>query len=158
MEVPIANDTEVKFPGGVMITETDTKGRITYVNRKFVNMSAYSKDELLGSPHSIMRHPDMPKCLFKNMWESLKKDQIWKGYVKNLRKDGAYYWVIVYVEPKFNENGEIVGYIAARKVPGEQTIEEIKSKYGELLDIESLSKEAEAKVVNIISEDLRAAI
>jgi len=154
MKHPLPINKEVTFEGGVMITETDTKGRITYVNRRFINMSAYTKDELIGMPHSIMRHPDMPRCLFTNMWKSLKEKQIWKGYVKNLRKDGAYYWVIVYVEPKYNDAGEIIGYIAARKIPEERSLDEIKAKYGELLDIESASTQTENMITNIIAEEM----
>ena len=83
MRHPVPTDEEVLFDGGIMITETDLRGRITYVNRKFIQMSAYEKDELIGKPHSIMRHPDMPKCCFRDMWETMKRGEIWKGYVKN---------------------------------------------------------------------------
>ncbi len=146
-------DEEVIFPGGVMITETDLKGRMTYVNRKFVNMSAYDKTELMGKAHSIMRHPDMPKCLFKNMWETLKTGETWKGYVKNLRKDGKYYWVIVYVSCKYDDNGKVVGYIAARKVPEEGAIEGIEKRYTELKESECI-KANRASICNIIGAEL----
>ncbi|MDD5051996.1 MAG: PAS domain-containing protein [Sulfuricurvum sp.] len=133
MQRPEATDIEVKFEGGNMITETDLHGKITYVNRLFVQMSGYEKDELIGKPHSLIRHPDMPKCCFQSMWESVTKGETWEGYVKNLRKDGAFYWVIVMVTPKYNENGEILGYIAIRKPPGEFTLEEIKAKYANMM-------------------------
>lgn len=133
MHRPTPTDIEVKFEGGNMITETDLHGRISYVNRLFVQMSGYSKEELIGTPHSIMRHPDMPKCCFDVMWKTIKKGDTWEGYVKNLRKDGAYYWVIVMVSPKYDSAGNLSGYIAVRKPPGEMTLEEIKAKYAEMM-------------------------
>ncbi len=120
---------EVPFDGGVMITETDTSGIITYANRKFREMTGYDKEELIGSPHSINRHPDMPKAAFKKMWETIKRGDMWEGYVKNMRKDGKYYWVIVWIKPKLDENGNIVGYIAGRKVPNRQEIKRVEQEY-----------------------------
>lgn len=146
MPKPIATDVEVKFEGGNMITETDLRGRITYANRKFVEMTGYDKEELIGKPHSIIRHPDMPKCCFKSMWESLKRGEPWEGYVKNLRKDGAYYWVVVLVTPKYDEKGELCGFIAVRKPPGELTLEEIKTKYAYLMSEEQCSTDEDPLV------------
>lgn len=141
MAKPTPTDVEVKFEGGNMITETDLRGRITYVNRLFIKMSGYEKHELIGKPHSLLRHPDMPKCCFRSMWETVLKGEPWEGYVKNLRKDGAFYWVIVLVTPKYDENGEHCGFIAVRKPPGELTLEEIKSKYAYMLTEESCRRE-----------------
>jgi PAS domain S-box-containing protein len=100
-----------------MITETDKNGIIIYVNRKFREVSGYTKEELIGSPHSINRHPDMPKTTFEDMWHTIKSGNYWEGFVKNLRKDGTYYLVVVWIKPKYNEEGEIIGYIAGRKIP-----------------------------------------
>ena len=150
MQHPSPIDKEYLFQGGVMITETDLKGRITYVNRKFVDMSAYNKDELMGLPHSIMRHPDMPKCLFKNMWECVSKGEVWKGYVKNLRKDGAYYWVIVYVEQKKDSEGNHVGYIAARKEVIDQDLPAIKQRYTEMINLEQAHVQTDKTFINNI--------
>ncbi len=110
-------EEEVPFDGGVMITETDTAGVITYANRKFRELTGYSKEELIGSPHSINRHPDMPKAAFAGMWETIKGGNYWEGLVKNMTNEGKYYLVVVWIKPKFDENGKIVGYIAGRKVP-----------------------------------------
>ena len=110
-------DIEVPFDGGVMITETDTAGIITYANRKFREMTGYSKEELIGSPHSINRHPDMPKVAFQGMWEVIKGGNYWEGLVKNMSNEGKYYLVEVWIKPKFDENNTIVGYIAGRKIP-----------------------------------------
>ena len=141
MQRPTPTDVEVKFEGGNMITETDLHGKITYVNRLFIQMSGYEKEELIGKPHSLIRHPDMPKCCFKSMWESVERGYPWEGYVKNLRKDGAFYWVVVTVTPKYDEKGTLCGYIAVRKPPGELTLQEIKRKYTEMMKEEVCRKE-----------------
>jgi PAS domain S-box-containing protein len=100
-----------------MITETDTAGIITYANRKFRELTGYTKEELIGAPHSINRHPDMPKAAFAGMWETIKSGNYWEGYVKNMTREGKYYLVVVWIKPKFDENNTIVGYIAGRKIP-----------------------------------------
>jgi len=110
-------DEEVPFDGGVMITETDTAGIITYANRKFRELTGYTKEELIGSPHSINRHPDMPKVAFEGMWQTIKGGNYWEGLVKNMTSEGKYYLVEVWIKPKFDENNKIVGYIAGRKIP-----------------------------------------
>ena len=120
---------EVPFEGGVMITETDTAGIITYANRRFREMTGYTRDELIGSPHNINRHPDMPKAAFAQMWETIKRGEMWEGYVKNMRKDGKYYWVIVWIKPKFDNEGNIVGYIAGRKVPDRNYVMKMENEY-----------------------------
>ena len=128
-------DEEVVFDGGALISETDTKGRLLYVNRKFCEMSGYTKDEVLGQPHSILRHPDMPKKAFSDLWETIKKGEKWSGYVKNLRKDGRYYWVIVDIIPKLDDTGNIIGYMASRKV-SDSSFESTKAHYKTLLQAE----------------------
>ena len=122
-------DEEVIFDGGAMITETDTAGVITYANRKFREMTGYAKEDLIGSPHSINRHPDMPKVAFKGMWETIKGGNYWEGYVKNMRADGKYYLVVVWIKPKFDEDGNIVGYIASRKIPDKDSMEAALRQY-----------------------------
>ena len=133
MKRPKPIDQEVFFDGRSLISETDVKGIIIYVNRKFVEMSGYSKEEAIGQPHNILRHPDMPKLAFEQMWKTIQSGQIWEGYVKNLRKDGKFYWVIVNIVPKLNENGEIAGYIASRKVPLRHDIKSAEYAYKEML-------------------------
>jgi aerotaxis receptor len=129
-------DEEIFFNGRSLITETDTRGIITFVNRKFVEMTGYSKEEAIGEPHNILRHPDMPKVGFKQMWDTVKSGKIWEGYVKNLRKDGRYYWVIVHIVPKIDDAGNITGYIASRKMPDPQKLRKIELEYKILLDLE----------------------
>jgi len=137
MTRPTPVNQEVFFDGRSLISETDTKGVITFVNRKFVEMSGYSKEEAIGQPHSLLRHPDMPKLAFEQMWKTIQAGKIWEGYVKNLRKDGKFYWVIVNIVPKLDEAGQIVGYIASRKVPKRVDIQSAEEGYKEMLAKES---------------------
>lgn len=155
MQRPIPTDEELLYDGGVMITETDLRGHITFANRKFVEMSGYSKVELLGRPHNIVRHPDMPACCFENMWDTIRRGDTWKGYVKNLRKDGAHYWVVVYVSPKCDATGRSIGYIAARKLPAPETLETVKSRYSELKMLEACNAERERLyIANLMAQEL----
>ncbi len=125
-------DIEIPFDGGVMITETDTAGIITYANRKFREMTGYSKEELIGSPHSINRHPDMPKAAFKGMWETIKGGNYWEGLVKNMNNEGKYYLVEVWIKPKFDDDNNIVGYIAGRKIPDRERMDAALKLYKEM--------------------------
>jgi PAS domain S-box-containing protein len=129
----IPNSIEIAFKQGNIISESDIHGRITYVNRLFCEMTGYTKAELIGQPHSIIRHPDMPKKCYEHLWNNIKSGISWEGYIKNLRKDGAYYWVNASIHPKYDEVGSIIGYIALQKPPGKTTLEEIKEHYSRLL-------------------------
>lgn len=124
-------DEEYLFDSGVIISETDLNGIITFANRKFCEMSGYEREELLGSPHSIIRHPDMPKAAFRHLWETIKAGDEWSGIVKNLRKDGRYYWVETHVKPII-KNGTAVGYIAARKPVAPLAAKEAEERYRHL--------------------------
>jgi len=129
IDKPEPLDMEVPFEGGVMITETDKAGIITYANRKFRELTGYSKEQLIGSPHNINRHPDMPKAGFKEMWETIKKGDYWEGLVKNMTSTGAFYVVMVWVKPRFDKDGNIIGYIAGRKIPDKDFAEQTLAKY-----------------------------
>ena len=136
MKRPEPLDEEVFFDGKTLISETDTKGIITFVNRKFVEMSGYKKEEALGQPHSILRHPDMPRAAFEEMWKIVQSGKMWEGYVKNLRKDGKFYWVIVNIIPKYDENNNIIGYTASRKIPNRDMINKVALQYQEMIEKE----------------------
>jgi aerotaxis receptor len=134
-------DKEVTFDElGVLnrsiVSRTDLKGIITFANKAFCTLSGYEKDELIGKPHSIIRHPDMPKAAFRDMWQTIQNNQKWHGFIKNLRKDGSYYWTEAFVEPLFDENGEKIGYMAARKPVGEKDKAEFERKYKALKEKE----------------------
>ena len=132
MKKPTPLDEEVIFDGRSLISETDTKGKIIYVNRKFVEMSGYSKEEVVGNSHNILRHPDMPKQVYTQMWKTIKSGNIWEGYVKNLRKDGKYYWVIVDIIPFLDQEGNITRYISSRKVPRAAEIKTVIEQYAKM--------------------------
>jgi aerotaxis receptor len=136
MKKPQVVDEEFIFNGGKIVSETDLKGIITYANRQFCDISGYTLQELLQKPHNIIRHPDMPKAAFEQMWADIKAGKDWHGYVKNLRKDGRYYWVDTHITPIYDENRRIKGYIAARGVPERKNIEQVIEQYNKLLAAE----------------------
>lgn len=96
-------------------SKTDLKGNIIHVSDAFCEISGYSKEELIGKSHNIVRHPDMSKDIYTQMWSLLKAGQYWEGEVKNMKKDGSYYWVKAYITPEFDRNGNTIGYSAVRK-------------------------------------------
>jgi len=115
----------------LIISRTDLNGVITYVNDTFAQISGYEPEELIGKPHSIIRHPDMPKSAFKELWETIKSGKTWEGYVKNLRKDNGYYWVYARVSQVI-KNGKVVEYKSLREpVPKEKRIK-MQKLYDEL--------------------------
>lgn len=136
MQKPQAIDEEYFFEGNKIVSETDTRGIITYANRQFCAISGYDLNELLGQPHNLVRHPDMPKAAFQTMWKDLQAGKEWQGYVKNLRKDGLYYWVDTHISPIFDANRRVRGYIAARGIPERKNIEQVIEQYKKLSDAE----------------------
>lgn len=126
-------DEETFFPEGRLITSrTDLNGIITHVNETFVLMSGWSREELIGKPHHILRHPDIPKAAFADLWATIQRGEKWNGYVKNLRKDGGFYWVYATVIPNIR-HGEIVSYTSVRRKPARAKVEEMQALYQELL-------------------------
>ena len=99
--------------GELIVSRTNLKGIITYANETFAQISGYEIDELIGKPHNIVRHPDMPKSIFKELWETLKKDGLWSGVVKNLRKDEGFYWVYAEISEVYKD-GELIEYKSVR--------------------------------------------
>jgi len=137
MKKPTPIDEEIILdPKRYIISETDAKGKITYANDYFMEVSGYSEAELIGKPHSIVRHPDMPKVVFKLLWETISQGKNINAVVKNLAKDGRYYWIFTEFEARKNEEGEIIGYRADRKSISPHVLEIIAQLYGELLRIE----------------------
>jgi len=123
---------EYLFPeSSIIITKTDLKGKITFVSPDFINISGYTEEELIGKPHNLIRHPDMPKAAFKDLWDTIEKGLPWNGYVKNRRKNGDYYWVEATVTP-IRENGKINGYMSVRKKPSRERIKEAEVLYDKL--------------------------
>lgn len=130
-------DTEVKLnEGDFIVSKTDEKGIITYCNEIFMQMSGYSEKELLGKNHNLIRHPDMPRAAFKLCWDLIQGGEEFFGFVKNLRKDGSYYWVFANITPDYNDKGKIVGYTSVRRKPSQAAIDAVTPIYKQLLEIE----------------------
>jgi PAS domain S-box-containing protein len=116
MERPTPKDVERLVPEDMFIvSKTDPRGVITYANEVFIEVSGYTEEELIGKPHNIIRHPDMPRTAFKLLWDTIKSGREFWGYVKNMAKDGSYYWVFAHVTPTFDSSGNIVGYQSDRR-------------------------------------------
>ena len=120
----------------LIVSKTDLKGRITYANDIFLRMAKYSYTELMGAPHSLIRHPDMPRCVFQLLWDTLQAKREIFAYVVNLAKDGSHYWVFAHVTPTFDDRGNIVGYHSNRRKPDPVPIECIKPIYKALCEQE----------------------
>jgi len=127
-------DEEYIFEGAAIISQADLKGTITYTNRAFSEISGYSVEELIAKPHNILRHPDMPKIVFEKMWSTIQGGQVWNGLLKNLRKDGKYYWVDIEILPIKNSDAEITGYIAVQRTASNKDIQEKKETYKRMLE------------------------
>jgi PAS domain S-box-containing protein len=138
---PIPIDKEVAWDKTqTIMSKTDLYGTIEYANEVFVDVCGYEDYELMAKPHNIVRHPDMPKVVFKVLWENIQKGNQFHGIVKNLAKSGRYYWVITNFEYSRDENGDIVNYIARRKaVPQDVITKHIEPLYKKLLQIEEAS-------------------
>ena len=111
-----------------LVSETDERGIITFANDDFCKIAGYKLEELIGKPHNIVRHPDMPKAAFKSLWDTVKSGQVWTGYVKNATKDGGYYWVFATVYPFESCDGSR-GYLSCRRKPSKQEISEAEALY-----------------------------
>jgi len=156
MSKPTPIDEEIELdPKRYIVSETDATGKITYANDYFMEISGYSQEELIGKPHSIVRHPDMPKVVFKLLWETIKQGKNINAVVKNLAKDGRYYWIFTEFEiRKDTDTDEIIGYHASRKTISKHVIEIISDLYKELLKIEKESgiDASEKYLVNFLKE------
>ncbi|MBF4491119.1 PAS domain-containing protein [Flavobacterium sp. JLP] len=138
---PTPSDREVDWnKNKVLLSKTDTKGTILYANEDFIDVSGYDEFELIGQPHNIIRHPDMPKVIFKFLWDSIKSSKNIHAIIKNMSKTGRYYWVITDFKIIADSDGEIVGYFGTRKsVPEDIIVKFIEPLYKKLLHIEEAS-------------------
>lgn len=119
-----------------IVSKTDLKGCITYGNRIFMEFSGYSEQELLGSQHNIIRHPDMPRGVFKFLWDTIQAKEECNAYVKNMAKDGSFYWVFTNVTPDFSKGGEVVGFTSVRRKPRTEAVKLLSGVYRTMLEIE----------------------
>ncbi len=127
-----------------IVSTTDIKGRITYGNRIFIEFSGYTERELLGAQHNIIRHPDMPRGVFRFLWDTIQAQNECFAYVKNLAKDGSFYWVFANVTPLFDPQGHIEGYFSVRRKPRTESIAVISNIYRAMLEAEQRGGPREA--------------
>ncbi len=137
----------------LIVSRTDFSGKITYVNETFAEISGYKPEELIGKPHNVIRHPDMPKSAFAEMWATLKRGEIWEGYVKNMRKDGGYYWVFAHMSTVIKE-GKPVEYKSVREPVSREKKIEMQNLYDTLRSEEEGTTRA---VLYVKNEKLPAA-
>ena len=134
---PIAIDEEIKFSKKkFIVSKTDLKGNIIFINRNFCDISGYNEEELIGTPQNIVRHPDMPKAIFYLIWKSLLSGREISAIIKNLSKSGKYYWVIADLEPKFDKKGNITSLTAFRRASPQYVVDTIEELYEVMLNIE----------------------
>jgi PAS domain S-box-containing protein len=139
--IPNLTGVERTFqPDEIIVTKTDLTGKMTYVNQVFLKMAGYSEKECLGQQHNLIRHPQMPRAVFKLLWDTLQAGEEIFAYVNNRSKNGDYYWVFAHVTPSRNAAGDIVGYHSNRRVPNMQVIQDhIDPLYQQLLQVETTS-------------------
>lgn len=139
MRAPDVTPTQIErfFPEDeIIVSKTDLKGRITYANHTFLEIAGYREAEVLGQPHNLIRHPDMPRCVFKLLWDTLEAKREIFAYVKNMAKNGDHYWVFAHVTPTFDERGGVIGYHSSRRVPERNQVDLFADVYRQLLSEE----------------------
>jgi len=143
-----------------IVSKTDPKGRITYANSIFCEFSQYNVEQLLGQQHNILRHPDMPRSVFKMLWQSITSGNEFNGYVKNLCADGSYYWVFANITPSYDQQNNIIGYFSVRRKPSEQALKIIQPIYQEMLNEEKRvgPKEAIEASLVLLNQKLEAGV
>ncbi|MBO9553505.1 PAS domain-containing protein [Cellulomonas sp.] len=117
----------------IIVSKTDLRGHLTYANDVFVRVSGYTRRELLGRPHSLIRHPDMPRAVFRTLWDTVQSGDEIFAYVKNLAADGSFYWVLAHVTPSTDAHGVPVGYHSNRRLPEPAAIRAVEPVYALLL-------------------------
>jgi len=150
MQKPAATKIEKEVTSiDLIVSKSDSKGNITYVNPIFIKISGYTQGELFEKPHSILRHPDMPKVIFKYLWENLNQDNDVVAYVKNLCKDGSYYWVLATVKTAKNPDGSFRNHMSTRRAITQSAKETISTLYKKLLNTqENEGVEASEELLN----------
>jgi aerotaxis receptor len=146
LNLPVSN-IEVTLPDGVVIvSKTDLKGVITYCNKAFVEISGRSREEIIGSPHNIVRHPDMPPEVFADLWKTIKSNKPWQGLVKNRRKDGSFYWAVSNITPLL-ASGKAIGYVAFRYKATPEQIESATEAYRQIREGSATLRIEEGNIV-----------
>lgn len=120
----------------IIVSKTDLKGHLTYANDVFIRVSGYEEHELIGRPHSLIRHPDMPRAVFKLLWDAVESGREIFAYVNNMSRNGDHYWVLAHVTPSFDGDGRIIGYHSNRRVPDRRAVDKIMPMYDMLRSAE----------------------
>ena len=149
MNLPVTEHERTFSSDQRLISTTDLNSRITYCNDAFVAISGFTYDELVGQPHNLVRHPDMPPAVFGHMWETIKQGKPWMGIVKNRSKNGDFYWVSAYVTPIY-ENGRIAGYESVRSLPDEAQKRRAEKLYARLREGKSPVPKLEYWLLDIV--------
>lgn len=150
--VPPRPEERLLLADELIVSKTDLHGRITYANETFRRISGYTRAELLGAPHSLIRHPDMPRCVFQLLWDELHAEREVFAFVKNLAKDGAFYWVFAHVTPSYDASGRVIGYHSNRRAPARSAIAALEPVYAKLSAVE----QAEHDVKSALAASSRA--
>ena len=129
----------------LIVSKTDTHGKITYGNELFLRLAGYQEDEIINAPHNIIRHPDMPKLIFKVLWDTVKAGREINAYVINKAKNGDHYWVYANVTPSFDKSGHIAGYYSVRRKPSQKALSQVKPLYQKLINAERSGGVAESQ-------------
>lgn len=135
-ETPLTGVERILGREEVIVSKTDLQGKITYANSVLCRIAGYSAEELIGAPHSIIRHPDMPRCVFKFLWDNIQAGKEVFAYVVNRARNGDHYWVFAHVTPTFDAQGNIIGYHSNRRAPNRKAIETVAPVYAALRGIE----------------------
>jgi PAS domain S-box-containing protein len=140
-----------------IVSKTDLKGRITYGNRIFIEFSGYTERELIGTQHNIIRHPDMPRAVFKLLWDTIQAKRECNAYVKNMAKDGSFYWVFANVTPNFDRDGNVIGYFSVRRKPSASGVKTASGLYAAMLAAEQRAgaRDAIAASTKILTDLLK---
>lgn len=140
-----------------IVSKTDLSGRITYCNEIFIEMSGYTEVELLGAQHNIVRHPDMPRAVFQLLWDTLKAGRECFAYVKNMSKDGGFYWVFANVTPDHDAQHRPIGYFSVRRKPKPEALQVVSDLYAEMraVEVRAGARDAIAASTALMNERLR---
>lgn len=140
-----------------IVSKTDPKGKITYGNQTFIEFSGYDEKHLLDQPHNVIRHPDMPRAVFRLMWNVLQEGKEFFGLVKNLSNSGQFYWTFAHVTPSYDLDGKLLGYYSVRRCPQRSSIESIEPVYQQMCRLEaehSSSKDAMDASLNYLNQQI----
>lgn len=138
MKRPTPTNRERHFSESeIIVSKTDIQGRLTYANDVFCKVGLYTESELLGQPHSIVRHPDMPRTIFQLLWQRIENGEEIFAYVKNMAKNGDHYWVFAHVTPSYSLDGTLNGYHSNRRLPERSVVQVVEPLYRELLEVEN---------------------